>query len=125
MSDILGSGAPAALQRALDIAAYREQLVASNVANIDTPGYRTKEIDFKAELRRAAIESADGVVEPSRVGSTLHEPDTGRLRGDGNNVDIDREMIQLGATAGFYAASVEMIKKYVAMMRAAITDGRP
>jgi len=124
VSDILCPGAPAALQKALDIAAYREQVIASNVANIDTPGYRAKEIDFKGELRRAAAGATDESIEPSRPGATLREAETGRLRGDGNTVDIDREMLNLGVTAGFYTASVEMIKKYVAMMRAAITDGR-
>lgn len=124
MSDILGRGAPVALEKALDIAAYREQLIASNIANVDTPGYRAKEISFKEELKRAARDALTEGAVPVKPGATLREAATGRLRGDGNTVDIDREMLNLASTAGFYTTSVEMIKKYIGMLKTAITEGR-
>jgi len=124
MNDILTNGAPGALERALDISAYRQQLIASNIANVDTPGYRAKDISFVEELRDATREAAVGAPASSDAGSTLHEAATGRLRGDGNTVDIDREMLNLSRTAGFYAAGVEMLKKYIALMKTAITEGR-
>ena len=37
----------------LDLAAFRQTLIASNLANVDTPGYRTRDIDFESEMRRA------------------------------------------------------------------------
>jgi flagellar basal-body rod protein FlgB len=124
VSDLLGQGAAAALEKALDVAAYREQIIASNVANVDTPGYRARDISFKEELRRASSDAFDPLSVPAKPGATVHEAVTGRLRGDGNTVDIDREMLNLASTAGFYTTSVEMIKKYVGMLKSAITDGR-
>jgi flagellar basal-body rod protein FlgB len=124
MTNLLGAGAPAALERALDVAAYRETLIASNIANVDTPGYRAKDVDFVQELRDAVRASREPEGPPTERGKTLHEPETGRIRGDGNTVDVDREMLNLSRTAGFYQASVELLRKYIGILRTAVTDGR-
>ena len=58
------------LEHFLNIASYRQSLVASNLANIDTPGYRTRDIDFRSEMKRAAQEPEDGMEEPIRTSST-------------------------------------------------------
>ena len=44
------------LERFLDVASQRHKLVVSNMANVDTPGYHTKDLDFRSELTRAAGE---------------------------------------------------------------------
>jgi len=124
MNEILGAGPPAVLEKALDIAAYRQSLIASNIANVDTPGYRARDISFERELRDAARAAEDPEQPAAKPGATLHEESTARLRGDGNTVDVDREMLNLARTAGFYTASVEMIRKYIGILRAAITEGR-
>ena len=68
-----------ALGRFLDVNAFRETLVASNMANIDTPGYRTRDVNFQAELARAAgWESSGGDAAPP-VGA--HSRRTGRSAG--------------------------------------------
>ena len=61
------------LERYLDRISLRQSLTASNIANADTPGYKTKDIDFQSEL--ASIIEAPGLV----------------TRNDGNNVNVDRE----------------------------------
>ena len=125
MKDLLTTGAARSLERALDVAAYRQSLIAGNIANLDTPGYKAKDIRFAEELREATeAPGAEGPAAPARPGATLHEAETGRLRGDGNTVDIDREMLNLSRTAGYYAAGVEMLKKYIGILKAAITEGR-
>ena len=48
-----------ALSRFLDVNVARHKLIASNLANIDTPGYRTRDLDFRAELARAELSEAN------------------------------------------------------------------
>ena len=52
------------LARYLDLTATRQSLITSNIANIDTPGYRTRDIDFHGELQRAIQGDASDTTEP-------------------------------------------------------------
>ena len=84
-----------------------------------------QKLDELAESSSDAVRaSGDPETPPAAPGATLHEVRTGRLRGDGNTVDVDREMLNLSRTAGFYQTSVELLRKYVGILRAAITEGR-
>ena len=47
------------LEKVLDVTSQRHKLVVANMANVDTPGYHTKDLDFRSELRRAAADGAD------------------------------------------------------------------
>ena len=67
----------------------RQKLVSSNIANVDTPGYRTKDIDFQGEYENAMGGQAPMVIEPSNL----------PVKADGNNVDLDREARLLGENA--------------------------
>src|SRR5579863_7997334 len=70
------------LSQYMDLLSARQKLVASNVANIDTPGYKTKDIDFQFEFMSLAQGGQPNVVEAP--GLVIHN--------DGNNVSLDREM---------------------------------
>lgn len=93
------------LGKAADASWLRNDILANNLANVDTPGYKRKDIDFESQLRRALgssrYESVDSKV--SHVTSTELE---GRVytdavnfsyRLDGNNVDIDTENVELAS----------------------------
>lgn len=93
------------LGKAADASWLRNDILANNLANVDTPGYKRKDIDFESQLRRALgssrYESVDSKV--SHVTSTELE---GRVytdaanfsyRLDGNNVDIDTENAELAS----------------------------
>lgn len=93
------------LGKAADASWLRNDILANNLANVDTPGYKRKDIDFESQLRRALgssrYESVDSKV--SHVTSTELE---GRVytdaanfsyRLDGNNVDIDTEDVELAS----------------------------
>ena len=93
------------LGKAADASWLRNDILANNLANVDTPGYNRKDIDFESQLRRALgssrYESVDSKV--SHVTSTELE---GRVytdaanfsyRLDGNNVDIDTENVELAS----------------------------
>ena len=109
----------------------RQQVVASNLANIDTPGYRTSEVSFHATLGELIEEQA---VEPARLGGDrrqfrpiepdVHEVDGLPNRADGNNVDLDREMLKLGETAIGYSLMTQLLRSKFRTIASAINDGR-
>ncbi len=105
------------LERYLDLAAFRQGLVAGNIANIDTPGYRTRDINFSAELQRAVTTSA--MAEPSvkQVDGLIERP-------DGNNVSIDRESMLLAQTQLQFRVGVQLLRTEFKRVMAAINEGR-
>jgi flagellar basal-body rod protein FlgB len=80
------------IARYLDLATTETKLTAANMANVDTPGYRTVGIDFESEMREAI--STDG---QERLARSMHVTEVDGLveRPDGNNVSIDRESMNL------------------------------
>lgn len=82
------------LGRYLDVASTQLKVSASNIANVDTPGYHTKGIDFYSEMQRSLSEiknggsGSDHSMDVVQVGGLLERP-------DGNNVSMDREGLTL------------------------------
>ena len=108
------------LTHALDLTAQRQGLVTENIANIDTPGYHTRDIDFHSELERAmTMEPADP------VGSTPFVRQVPGLieRPDGNNVNIDQEASNLMLYQQAYQASAEVISTVNQMLQTIMNMG--
>lgn len=80
------------IARYIDLAANEAKLTAANMANVDTPGYRTLGMDFEAEMR-GAMSDVDRGRGPRKVRVT--EVDGLVARPDGNNVSVDRESLDL------------------------------
>lgn len=78
------------LGHALDLTVVRQRIVAENVANIDTPGYQTRDLDFRHELQRAVEGDSDAPGAP-----LVHAVPNLEQRPDGNNVSIDRESLSM------------------------------
>jgi len=100
------------LERYMDVLSARQRLVASNIANADTPGYRTVDLDFQGELSNAT--SAPQVVEVSGL----------EVRTDGNNVSVDREARLLSENALRFQAASNLLKGQIRLVRSAIQEGR-
>jgi flagellar basal-body rod protein FlgB len=99
--------------RYLDLSTQRMQLISSNMANVDTPGYRTQDIDFEGEFARAANQ-----VIAERMGSTeapqpaqVRQVDGMLERPDGNNVSLDRESLALGELQLQFRAVTTLLKR--------------
>ncbi len=116
---------------ALDRAARRAGVVASNLANVDTPGYRAQDVSFAAVLEDASgVEAAR--TDPRHLGAASGEASGGivsdapvtRMRTDGNTVDVDREMTLLANLGNRYQAMAEMVRKRFGLIVYAVTDGR-
>ena len=106
------------LQGYLKVTSDRQQLIASNIANVDTPGYHTKDINFQAAMQQATDEGNDVQFVPasSEVEGLPERP-------DGNNVNIDRESLLMGETQLQYQMGVQLIKSEFHRLLTAIKEG--
>lgn len=117
-------------QRALDYHLQRHTVLAGNVANVDTPGFRPQELIRSAEgapgarLRLAATDGAHlGPRGGSRAdGLELREERVVSPGGDGNAVSLEREMAKVGANQVRFEAAGRIVRQQLAMLRYAAGD---
>jgi len=119
------------LQESLGRLSMRASVVASNLANVDTPGYRAQRVRFAEELGKVGglemSRTERGHLAPKTSGptrATVYEAAASRVRQDGNTVDVDQEMTALAAVQGRYNAATQIVRKRLALMRYAVTDGK-
>lgn len=107
------------LARSLDVNAFRHQLITSNMANIDTPGYRTRDINFQRELARADSNLTEVSFPPAahQVLGLMERP-------DGNNVSLEREGLLLAETQLRFNVSVELLRSEFRRLSTAINEGK-
>jgi flagellar basal-body rod protein FlgB len=98
------------LEKYMDLVSTRQKLVASNIANVDTPGYRTQDIDFQSEFQRLAAGQQPDVVEV---------PDL-KIKNDGNDVSIDRESRLLSENALRFRLASALLKDKFSLIKQAI-----
>lgn len=106
----------------LDASVLRQQAIASNIANADTPGYRRLDVskDFSTELRnRIASGDPAGV---SDIHARLAEDPTARsMRPDGNTVELDNELLQMNQNSVEHDFLTELVSRNIKQLRLAIT----
>jgi flagellar basal-body rod protein FlgB len=105
------------LQGYLKAVTDRQQMIVSNMANVDTPGYHTKDLDFQSELR--AVMNSDG---QAHLEPTAMELQGLPERPDGNNVDIDRESLMLSQTQLQFQLGVQLVKGQFSDLLTAIKE---
>lgn len=105
------------LTQVLDAAALRHRVISQNVANVNTPGYRRREVAFEADMAKAL--ASPGGATTAQVKPQVVVAD-GPERVDGNTVDIDREMNDLTKNALLYQAATQIVASRVAALRSAI-----
>jgi flagellar basal-body rod protein FlgB len=114
------------LETYLKLTNTRAQAISANMANVDTPGYRTRDINFESELRRA---SATVPMETADSTGTVHFAPVVREvpglleRPDGNNVNLDREGLLLAESQLQYQLGVQLIKGQFHQILSAINGG--
>jgi flagellar basal-body rod protein FlgB len=133
MNDMMMMNDPTveALNRFLDVDVARYKLIATNLANIDTPRYHTRDFDFRAELRRAAArenENEDLDAEAPIFAEASFHPVARQVRGlverpDGNNVSVERESLLLADTQMKYNLGVQLLKDQFHSISQAINSG--
>jgi flagellar basal-body rod protein FlgB len=130
----------ARLERSLDVRLVRHNVLAGNLANVDTPGYTPRDIDFAAAMSEAVGEgAASGPSLPMRETNARHIAVGGIAANgreipivethgeapslDGNGVDLDRTMTAMAENGLQYGASARAVGKKLAIMRYVVSDG--
>lgn len=103
------------LDQYMTLLSVRQRLVASNIANADTPNYKTKDIDFESEFEQA-LSGQDSAPASSDVPGL-------RLKADGNNVDLDRESRLLSENAIRFTVASNLLRGQIKTIRMAISGG--
>ena len=125
---------PGGLKKGLNMMSARQNLISSNISNVDTPGFKASDIDFQGQLR-AALGSEVGL--NLKATNTKHfGPSTSNIMGlevdpfeeeaaaksNGNNVDIDNEMAKMAENQILYNATVQLMMKRGSTVRSAVTE---
>jgi len=102
------------LERYMDLLSARQKAVASNIANADTPGYKTKDVDFQASFQSALT---GRIAEPTEVAGLA-------VKNDGNNVSLDREARLLSENALRFNMASNLVKGQLRILKQAIQEGK-
>jgi flagellar basal-body rod protein FlgB len=114
----------------------RQQLVSSNLANIDTPGYKAKDISFHATMEELIASQTVPMKATRPEHNSLDrlqfaplEPEVFEVpglteRGDGNNIDLDKEMLKLGETSFGYSVMSQLLRTKFRTIATSINEGR-
>jgi flagellar basal-body rod protein FlgB len=105
-----------ALESYMDLLAARQKLVTSNIANVDTPGYKAKDIDFQSEF--------ESLLNGSSSGPAAQEVSGLKVKNDGNNVNLDREAQALSENSIRFNAAENLLKGQLRILKSAIKEGQ-
>lgn len=126
------------LEKSLDASALRNEVIAQNIANVDTPGYNRKTVSFEEELSDALSKNSSfkgkrtdprhipiGGRNIDEVGINVSDDNNSRvMRLDGNNVDIENEMAQLAENNIRYNVLIQRMNSAFSKMKSVIKEGR-
>jgi flagellar basal-body rod protein FlgB len=122
------------LGRSLNVSLARQNALASNVANLDTPGFTPRDVDFADALRAAESRDAMGLEKTSdkhidEAGAAAHRDVQLVERADtapgpdGNTVDLDAQMARVAENAIFYQANTRAVSKKLQLLKYVVNDG--
>jgi flagellar basal-body rod protein FlgB len=107
-------GVGAGVERYMNLLSARQKLVASNIANADTPDYKTKDLDFQAELANQMGNRSPSPIEVSGL----------KTKNDGNNVDMDRESRLLAENALRFSVASNLARSELQSIKTAIEESK-
>ena len=102
------------IEQYLDLLSARQRLVSSNIANIDTPGYKTRDLDFQFEFLSQVRGGEPNVINPPGLTE----------KNDGNDVNLDRESRLLAENAMRFNLASSLLRSEIRMVRKALDEGR-
>jgi flagellar basal-body rod protein FlgB len=111
-----------AVKKMLDATILRHEAIASNLANVETPGYRRVDVgpSFAADLRAALKAQNPGKIESLNPSLTV-DPKAVSQRQDGNTVSLEQELISLNQNTLAHALETRLVTGHLARLRLAIT----
>ncbi len=102
------------LEHYMDLLGKRQQLTAANIANADTPGYKTKDIDFQFEFMSQMEGGSPNIIETQGL----------PVKNDGNNVVMERESRLLAENALRFNLASSLLRGQIRNVRSAIQEGK-
>ena len=105
-----------ALEKYMDVLTARQKVVTSNIANVDTPGYKTQDLDFQSEFN-SLLNGTETTTHAQQVGGLP-------VKSDGNNVNLDREARLLAENSIRFSAATNLMKGQMRVMKSAIHEGQ-
>lgn len=116
------------MKNALDASSLRQEMISSNLSNVNTPGYKAKRVEFEDVLKQTMDGSAMrsthadhfGVSDLSNIKPQIKEQTGNRINEDGNNVAIDTEMAELSANALYYQALTTQMSNHYSSIRSVL-----
>jgi flagellar basal-body rod protein FlgB len=102
------------LEKYMDVLSARQKVITSNIANADTPGYKTRDLDFQSEFENALRGGEPRPVEVTGL----------RTQNDGNNVNLDRESRMLAENALRFSAASQLMRSRFRVLKEAIQEGK-
>lgn len=119
------------MEKSLDALWQKSRIVLDNIANATTPGYKRKDVKFESFLNDALLLVDGSNMSRKEILETISliEPEVVQdlsttMNVDGNNVDSDKEFIELTRTAQQYQYMERLLNDSYARLRYAITEGR-
>jgi flagellar basal-body rod protein FlgB len=116
----------ATLEQFLKLTTTREQAISSNMANVDTPGYRTRDVNFQAEMHKAMDDNSSTFQDAGFVlgqNKAVREVHGLMERPDGNNVNLDRESLLMAENQLQYQMGIQLVKHQFHSLLSAINGG--
>jgi len=105
------------LERALNIRAQYHKVLSGNIANVETPNYKEKDIDFQSEIQRTIGSQNNVDIRESTEGDVI-----GSI--DGNTVNMENQIVKMTENHMLFTSLVQVISKKFSMMRYVINEGR-
>lgn len=106
------------LQKGLDLTARRQGLLMDNLANVNVPGYKRRDLDFNVTLQDE-MGSAFGFSDPNEI-----RTDEGSVRPDGNSVDPEAEALGIAQTELRFQTISDLTAGYFSGLKSAIREGK-
>jgi len=120
------------LENAMDVAKQRHSLMVGNVSNLDTPGYKAKDIDFKAAMQNALDGNGQASIlktDPGHLGPTgdeMSQPDIFEEDGMWNGynwMNVDKVVTKMTENNLIYRTATEALLRKIALMKEVIREG--
>jgi len=102
----------------------RHALIVNNLANVNTPGYKRKDMDFGIVLEEEMQQRGPASIAEDADSMSEAKEDQTSVRLDGNNVDLEREVMALSETELRYQALTDLANGYFSNLKSVIREGR-
>ena len=122
------------LTAAMNFRLMNQNVISSNIANADTPGYKAQKLEFEGALRDA-LDVSDHLqmeandpdhlikADPGHIDPEIYDNPNGNMHLDGNTVDRNVEQVNMAENQIAYDSAAEMIKRKLGLIRYAISEG--